>query len=422
MVCVGENGETLCGHERVRVTMPIRTARRLPLNWFQRNGRMRQIAVYTALEGAETMRNLSIMIKPASSLCNMRCGYCFYADVAHQRDIASYGLISDDTLETMLRAIFADLKRGDHLNLAFQGGEPTLAGLNFFRSVIRKVSALNQGVHVHYALQTNGLLLDDEWCAFLHENRFLVGLSYDLLPNRNDEARVDVHGQGTTKRVLETAKRLDRHQVEYNILCTLTEYVARNPHKVWNAIRQHPFRYVQFTPCLDDLEKKSSPYALKPASFASFYTQLFDDWFQEYRQGNYWSIKLFDDLIHRIAYGSVNACGLDGHCQPQLVVEADGSVYPCDFYCLDEYRMGSFEDQTLEELYDRSARSPSKAQRIDAPCRSCPYVLLCGGGCKRMRETVCFAADDAQCGMRKFLDWTLPRIMQIANHLKRGLH
>lgn len=104
---------------------------------------MRQIAVYTALEGAETMKNLSIMIKPASSLCNMRCGYCFYADVAHQRDIASYGLISDDTLETMLRAIFADLKRGDHLNLAFQGGEPTLAGLNFFRSVIRKVSALN---------------------------------------------------------------------------------------------------------------------------------------------------------------------------------------------------------------------------------------------------------------------------------------
>lgn len=119
---------------------------------------MRQIAVYTALEGAETMKNLSIMIKPASSLCNMRCVYCFYADVAHQRDIASYGLISDDTLETMLRAIFADLKRGDHLNLAFQGGEPTLAGLNFFCSVIRKVSALNQGVHVHYALQTNGLL------------------------------------------------------------------------------------------------------------------------------------------------------------------------------------------------------------------------------------------------------------------------
>ena len=116
---------------------------------------MRQIAVYTALEGAETMKNLSIMIKPASSLCNMRCVYCFYADVAHQRDIASYGLISDDTLETMLRAIFADLKRGDHLNLAFQGGEPTLAGLNFFCSVIRKVSALNQGVHVHYALQTN---------------------------------------------------------------------------------------------------------------------------------------------------------------------------------------------------------------------------------------------------------------------------
>ena len=82
---------------------------------------------------------------------------------------------------------------------------------------------------------------------------------------------------------------------------------------MWNAIRQHPFRYVQFTPCLDDLKKKGSPYALKPASFASFYTQLFDDWFQEYRQGNYWSIKLFDDLIHRIAYGSVNACGLDGH-------------------------------------------------------------------------------------------------------------
>lgn len=369
------------------------------------------------------MKNLSIMIKPASSGCNLRCKYCFYADVASLREMPSFGLMSRDTMEKLLTNIRRDLVPGDRICFGFQGGEPTLAGLAYFREFVGMVGEHYGGIRTSFSIQTNGTLLDDKWCAFLAGNHFLVGLSLDLLPDCHDAVRVDAQGGGTYKRVVETIHMLRRHRAEFNVLCTLTNQVARHPAKVWKQIRQLDLPYVQFTPCLDELESPgASPYALTPERFGSFYIQLFREWLTDYRRGEYRSVKFFDDLVNLLAYGMPTACGIDGLCRPQLVVEADGSVYPCDFYCLDRYKTGNLAENSLREIYESPVNSAflQRPHTQPALCGACPFARLCGGGCRRMQGAFCRGNT---CGCQNFLTAAIGDLQIIARQqrARRGL-
>ena len=364
------------------------------------------------------MKQLSIMLKPASSACNLRCKYCFYADLAGKRDTFSFGRMDMQTVDRILPNVFGGLEPGDRVTIAFQGGEPTLVGLDWYRQFVEKTEKARNGHPVEYALQTNGTLLDDAWCEFLREHGFLVGLSIDGTPKTHNACRVDIDGAGTYNRVLQTLHLLKKHQVEFNVLCTLTAQVARHPQQIWNWIRENDLRFVQFTPCMDELGKLgASPYALTPERFASFYTQLFPMWLREFQQDNYYSIKLFDDIVNLLAYGVPTACGIDGQCRPQVIVESDGSVYPCDFYCLDEYRTGNLQETPLEELQ----KAPQVRAFLTRPrertelCNSCPYLRICGGGCcHRMQNQVCWVPGGKSCGYRSFLDSSLNTFLQIA--------
>lgn len=361
------------------------------------------------------------MIKPASSLCNLRCKYCFYTDVSEHREICSYGIMTQETTDALLASLEAGMKDGDHLIITFQGGEPCLAGLDYFKYFTDQISRWNKEVRVDYALQTNGTLIDEAWCDFLLDKKFLVGISYDLLPQAHDLARVDAKGKGTYKAVTRTIQLLDRKKVDYNILCTLTNPIARHPQQVWKKICEADFRYVQFTPCMDDLDSSGkNPYALTPERFASFYIQLFQLWYRDYRAGRYRSIKFFDDVINLLAFGIPTACGIDGLCRPQLVVEADGSSYPCDFYCLDPYRLGNLAHDSLESLL----ASPRMTSFLERPrdqvdlCATCPYEVFCGGGCPRMQAFTSCSAQDQSCGYRTFLDACGEALLDIVKEQK----
>lgn len=353
------------------------------------------------------MKILNVMIKPASSLCNMRCKYCFYADVSDNRTIKSCGIIKDEIKDAILKRTEEELENGDHVQFVFQGGEPTLVGLSFFKDFTDSVNNWKKDIKVSYALQTNGMLLDDEWCKFLKENSFLVGVSFDMLPDFHDEVRKDVAGNKTYKRILSSIHLLDKYAVEYNVLCTLTNAIARFPQKVWNSLVQLKVKYVQFTPCLDELsEEKSLSYALAPKRFASFYTEIFRLWYDEYKKNNYISIKLFDDILNLMVLGTPTSCGMNGMCQPQLVIEADGSVYPCDFYCFDEYKLGNIKASSIRDLLVGIKVNAFVNRRHNQPelCKGCPYLSFCGGNCKRMQKQICCAQADNYCGYRDFLD------------------
>lgn len=361
------------------------------------------------------MKHISVLIKPASSLCNLRCKYCFYANVSSIREVRSYGKMKEETMRKMIEQIFVDLEDGDHLTLAFQGGEPTLVGLTYYRQLVSYVQAQEKRVVIHYAIQTNGIMLNDQWCQFLQQNKFLVGLSIDGSSYHHNLNRVDTKRQGTFQRVLATKQRLDAYGVEYNILCVLTNQLAKDCDKVFQFIKENQIHYMQFIPCLEDLDAKArSNYGLTPKTFATFYQQLINLWLSELEQGNYISIKLFDDLIQLLVTNQVTACGILGNCQVQYVIEADGSVYPCDFYVLDEYRMGYIQEQTLRELFEQDASRKFLCEKRDLSdtCQACPFLNTCRGGCKRMKDAV-YVDETGFCGYQQVLQVFLPKINRI---------
>jgi uncharacterized protein len=337
----------------------------------------------------------------------MRCRYCFYYDIGEHRQTRSYGIMTADTMERIIGNVYRDLNDKDEITFAFQGGEPALAGLDWFRQFTEKIASRTEKVKVHYALQTNGLLIDDAWAFFLKENNFLVGLSIDGGKKFHDKNRPRAGGEGTFDFCIQSKNLLEKYQVEYNILCVLTNELAAEPDKVWRFIKEEKIGFIQFIPCLEGLgEQKTSAFALRPARFASFYSRLYYWWMKELENGSYISVKLFDDTANFFFKGLPTACGIDGRCHPQYVVEADGSTYPCDFYVLDNYNTGNLKDHTLHELFDTETMRGFLKEKRNLPklCLSCPYLKMCNGGCKRMRTVMYYGAGGTVCGYKTFLD------------------
>ena len=225
------------------------------------------------------MPPLNFLIKPASGSCNIRCRYCFYHDIGENRDVASYGVMSYETLETLTRKAL-EAAEGS-CAFGFQGGEPTLAGLGFFRKAVEfQKKYARPGLRVSNAIQTNGMAIDREWAEFLAENHFLVGLSMDGTKEIHDANRVGVKGEGTFSRVLRTAQLLTAKKVDFNILTVVTRQSAPHIGKIYSFFRRSGLRWLQFIPCLDPLgeERGSNPYSLTPEVYAKFLKDLFDLW------------------------------------------------------------------------------------------------------------------------------------------------
>lgn len=335
------------------------------------------------------MPPISLLIKPASSNCNLRCKYCFYHSVAESRDTKSYGVMDMDTLETMVKKTleFAD----GVCTFAFQGGEPTVAGLDFFKKLIEFEKKYNtKRVKIQNALQTNGIVIDDEWAKFLAENEFLVGLSLDGPKDINDEYRVDANNEGSFMRVMKTVDLFNKHKVEYNILFVVSGHAAKHVNKIYNFFKKHDFRYQQFIPCLDPLDEVPGghEYSLTPEKYGVFLKSLFDKWYNDIIKGDMISIRYFDNLIGMFMGYRPEACGMLGQCSCQFVVEADGSTYPCDFYVIDEWYLGNIKDMGFEEMRNSETgkRFVEVSKFIDPECRQCRWANLCRGGCRRNRE------------------------------------
>ena len=365
------------------------------------------------------MKHVSLLIKPASSLCNLRCRYCFYHDISDIRDVKSYGRMTLPTAERLIRSAFEEVSPGGSIQFAFQGGEPTLAGLPFFRSFLELESRYAlPGVSVSHAIQTNGTLLDEEWADFLRRNRFLVGLSVDGPKDIHDLYRLDSSGDGTWNRVTQALRLLQKHQVDVNLLCVVTGACAKRPQKVYHALQKLGVRYLQFIACLDPLEEKrgSVPYSLTPELYGRFLCGLFDAWYLDWKNGSYTSVRLFDDYIHLMLGQPPGACAAAGQCGSYLVVEGDGSLYPCDFYVLDGWKLGEAGSCSLEQ----AGQSPLALRFRDRgplppACRECEWFPLCRGGCKRDWQAAEGVVKNYYCdAFRTFFAYAYPRLCEIA--------
>lgn len=362
------------------------------------------------------MKHISFLIKPASSTCNMRCRYCFYADVAEHRETANHGIMDAATIQAVVDRAFA-LGPDAEVTFAFQGGEPTCAGLDFFRSFCAYVDAHRAQQTVHLAIQTNGYVIDDTWATFLAQHGFLVGVSIDGYPEMHDWLRPDARGAGTMDRVLDAVAALRRAGADFNILTVLTDQLARHPQKLYRFYRQHKFDFVQLIPCLPGLDEASDEYSLEPESFASFYKTFFRLWLEDFKRGERMSVTLFDNVIPLFAGMYPQQCGMLGACAPQFVVEGNGDVYPCDFYVLDRFRLGNIRTDSLEAMATCDALRAflDEPRRACSMCATCPFERICHKNCKRLNT--CYYRED-YCGYRDFLEYAAPDMIAIARTLR----
>ena len=366
------------------------------------------------------MPPLSILIKPASGNCNLRCRYCFYHSVSEIREVKSYGIMSLETLETIVEKAlrFAD----GTCTFAFQGGEPTLAGFDFYRKLLEFQNRYNsKRVKINNAIQTNGMVINDVWSKFLAENNFLTGISLDGPKDIHDSMRFDAKGKGSFMKVMDAIQLFDKYHVEYNILSTVNTYVARHTAKVYKFFRKNGFRYLQFIPCLDPLNEKPGGYnySLTPDRYAQFLKTIFDLWYEDIVKGNRVSIRYFDNLVGMFMGYPPELCGMMGVCSCQFVIEANGGVYPCDFYVIDEWYLGNIKDSGFEELKlsDAGKRFVEVSMPVDPECEVCRWHNLCRGGCRRSREPFVDGrpALNYFCpAYKEFFEYAAPKLQQLA--------
>lgn len=369
------------------------------------------------------MPPISVLVKSASSACNLRCAYCFYHDVADKRTQANYGVMSEAVLETLVQKA---LEYGDsYAGFAFQGGEPTLAGLDFYQKLLGFQKKHNRkNLKITNAIQTNGTLIDEAWAEFLAKNRFLVGLSLDGPKDIHDLNRVDADGKGSFNRILKTIQLFEKHRVEYNILCVVTKLVARHVEKVYYFFAKQGFQYLQFIPCLDGLNEQpgQNPFSLTPEIYTGFLKRLFDLWYHDFENGRRLSIRMFDNILQVLLGYPPESCDMKGSCSVNIVIEADGSVFPCDFYVLDRWKLGTIMADGFQSMLQGGIAKDfvGVSHELNKQCRNCEVFTLCRGGCRRNYEPIPPSAPGKNyfcAAYREFYHYALPRFTDIARSL-----
>ena len=289
----------------------------------------------------------TVMIKPVGALCNLDCTYCYYLptkEVFGGRERR----MSLSTLESVFAGLLPHFD--DTVNVVWQGGEPTLAGLEFFRKGIEYVQRhARPGQQVAFALQTNCTLLDDDWCRYLRQYKYLVGASVDGPPEMHDHYRLTNRGAGSSGKVLRGINRLREHGVEYNLLCVLNDRNVHYPDEVWKYLMTLGTPWLQFIPAIEWERDPSrpgrnvlAPYSPDPVAYGRFLCSVFDRWFERHRDRV--SVRIFDAILHKLVLDVTPFCILDGSCHNQLTVEHDGSVFGCDHFIERRWQLADLGD------------------------------------------------------------------------------
>jgi len=360
-----------------------------------------------------------LLIKPSSGACNLRCRYCFYADEMNCREVAKRPFMTKELFALIIDKAVAHLTSQNNpdrnLSIGFQGGEPTLSGLDFFRFAVRCVKdTVPKEINVAYFLQTNGMTVDEEWAKFFKENNFLIGLSIDGNGELHDKNRIDANGAGTYKRVNESARILKKYGCDFNILTVVTRETARYPQKIYNYYKRLGFPFQQYIPCISPLDGEETVFALTADRYGDFLCKLFDMWYADVMSGNIIYNREFENYVGILLGRVPEECGMVGVCSVQYLIESDGSVYPCDFYALDECLLGNLSSDSFADIDRERERTGfiERSRKLPDECMSCKYLPLCRGGCYRNRDN---SGKNRFClAYKRFFAYALPKLQSVA--------
>ena len=368
--------------------------------------------------------NYSLLIKPASADCNLRCDYCFYLDRASLYPETPVHRMSEEVLQRLVRSYLSTSQ--PVYSFVWQGGEPLLMGSLFYERVTDlQMAYARRGSDVSNAIQTNAVLINDRLARQFKAYRFLTGVSLDGPEAFHDSARKDVEGHGSHNKVLEGIACLKRNEAEYNILTLVSKHNAAHPVEIYDyLVKEIGANFLQFIECVElDGQGSVAPYCVTPEEWGSFLCAIFDRWYAEDTRKI--SVRLFDTVIAKLVTGRDICCtgGLD--CRQYFVVEYNGDVYPCDFHVLPELRLGNILTHSWEEMAESEVFKTFGARKgqADAVCGCCPYFKYCAGDCPKNRvghRSGPASSLSYLCkGWKQFYAYTMPRFEKLAEIVQK---
>jgi uncharacterized protein len=404
--------------------------------------------------GALGQRRFHVMAKPNSSVCNLDCTYCFYLSKEKLHGGPGAGVMSEETLDRFIQQYIEGVT-GDEVVFTWQGGEPTLRGLDFYRHVVelqKKYAKTNQ--RIENDLQTNGTLLNDDWCAFLKENRWLVGLSIDGPREFHDRYRISKNKQPTFDKVFAAAMLLSKHGVRFNTLTCVNRFNAKYPLQVYRFLRKElNSTTIQFLPVVEyktfetvaphtqdvskfpkDGSKEARPghpnsvvtdWSVDPYDWGDFLIKVFDEWYK--KDLGKVLVNHFETLVAQHLGEPSQMCVYNEFCGKGVAVEHDGSVYACDHFVYPEFRTGDIKTQKLGDIVFSPIQVKfgyDKGETLPSYCRRCPYLSDCWGECPKNRIIL---TEDGEAGLnylcrglKKYFKHAIPKVDKIVANIRQA--
>ncbi|QJT09729.1 anaerobic sulfatase maturase [Oceanidesulfovibrio marinus] len=360
----------------------------------------------------------SLLIKPASADCNLRCDYCFYLDKAALYPESGKHRMSEETLRAMLARYFETEQ--PVYSMVWQGGEPTLMGAPFYK----RVTALQQelaprGAHIANSIQTNATMVGEALAAHLGRYRFLAGCSIDGPADLHDVSRRTAGGKPSHSRVLRGVRMLQKYRVPVNAVTLVSAANVREPLRVHRHLLEQGFRHIQYIPCVElDEQGEPLPWSITGAEWGRFLEAVFEEWYAAADWGV--SVRNFESVLARLAGMGSGECRLCERCDQYLVVEHNGDIYPCDFFVDKAHWLGNVHDTSLRDVRESPAYAAffQAKSRIPEPCSACEFLRVCMGDCPKFRTGEQFNKRSRLCdGWQYFFMATRERFQSMARSI-----
>jgi uncharacterized protein len=382
---------------------------------------------------------LYVMAKPVGPTCNMDCEYCYYLEKSELYAGRKGFRMSDEMLERFTEE-YINCQTSPSVMFTWHGGEALLRGIEFYRKAVRLQTQYGRGRNIANCIQTNGLLLNDEWCRFFKDNNFLVGISIDGPERFHDRYRKDCGGHGTFAGVMRGIELLNKYGVDFNTLSVINDYNVRYPVEIYRFFRDIGSRYMQFSPIVERLGTRSdglelltaadrpvdtemAAWSVDPVAYGNFYIRIFDEWVR--RDVGQFYVQLFDATLAGLVGEPPGVCIYAPTCGHALAIEHNGDVYACDHFVYPEYLCGNILDESLVALTlsnEQLRFGNAKRDRLPRECRECRYLRMCNGECPKNRIAVTAAGEyglNYLCpGLRMYFEHVMPYMEYMAEELR----
>ena len=346
-------------------------------------------------------RPMYVMLKPAGSLCNLRCKYCYYLEKDKLYKQCKNHVISDELLEKFIKE-YIEAQTTPQVLFTWHGGETLMRPISFYKRALELQRIYGRGRQIDNCIQTNGTLLTDEWCQFFKDNNFLVGVSIDGPQEFHDEYRRTATNKPTFVKVMNGINLLNKHGVEWNALAVVNDYNADYPLEFYRFFKQIGCKYIQFSPIVERVVKREdgltlapgmqggdaglADFSITPEQWGNFLCTIFDEWVHN-DVGEYF-VQLFDATLANWVGQAPGVCIFAEECGHAGVMEFNGDVYSCDHFVYPEHLLGNLHTKTITEMMysdQQNKFAKMKKQMLPQQCKECKFLFACHGECPKNR-------------------------------------